>query len=785
MNKSDLSVQVVCATYNQERFIADALDSFVKQKTSFKFNVLVGDDCSADQTAQIIDQYAEKYPDLIMRVPRTQHMGAAANILDLCSRCSAPYLAFCNGCDFWTDDHKLQLQFDYMESCQEASVCFTKTVFKGGHSYGMQSSSGEQNSASVLLPDSVLGYAPVSDLTLQQYLESFLRTGTYPGQFSSAFYRWNHSVIWPDWMMKGNDFDIFVLAIQADVNGLIHFISETTAFCRCCESDASDAASAEDENIGKIVEILEKYHHLYEYFNYGNIKKAIRSCAFKLSYEYFFPQDSAKAEKARIKKILSKKAKSDKNTILSIISRFWTNSFKKVWENLEFDGAYYLNQYKDVADAGVDPKEHYIQYGFGEGRRGHHQNVTFSSLFSYWFGALYPKKKNRWAFSGFHGRDNSFLDNTKYLFSYIVRHHPEIQAVWLAGSLSDLDKLKSEGLPAVLLRSKEGKSFLRSAALAVTDHYRCSDFQNIWGFNARTKVANLWHGVGLKSMVIKSGGRIASVVVPGARLSPDIIIEKTDSFATKIKKAVLYFFRAPFRELYEKYFFLLTPGPVIENFNAKLWRIPQKAIFQCGMPRCRYLYNAVLPDRPRVIYSPTFRWNAKDEETLVDNFINSIGLINDWLKKVDGTMTLRLHPHTWRSYGSKILKAIESFDRFIYDSEKDVYGSLEQYSIMISDYSSIVYDFLLMNRPVIFFNYDFETFCEHDVNFWYPFDEYSPGLKAKNWKEVIECLDVYSKMPQKDNEWRDRIMSVQYYKEKNNRDNSERIVSELKRRLGI
>ena len=298
-------------------------------------------------------------------------------------------------------------------------------------------------------------------------------------------------------------------------------------------------------------------------------------------------------------------------------------------------------------------------------------------------------------------------------------------------------------------------------------------------------MVNLWHGVGLKGMVVKPDGRVVSCLASGVRLSPDILVNSSDTLATKIRKRLLYIFRAPFRELFEKYFLFISPGPVVENFNAKLWNVPKKALFQCGMPRCRYLYNAAIPDRPRVIYAPTFRWNVSDEQKLVGDFINSLERINEWLEKADGTLTLRLHPHTWRAYGSKISTAIAKYRRIIYDNEKDVYGRLGQYSVMISDYSSIAYDFLLMNRPVIFFDFDLDTYTQHDCDFWFPFEEYSPGLKAKSWEEVISCMDKYTENPKLDDEFRDRIMSVQYFRDRNTKDDAEKIVAEIKRRLGI
>lgn len=854
-SSQDLAVQVVCITYNQEKYIAEALDSFIRQKTSFRFNIMVGDDCSTDRTAEIVDEYVKKYPGLVVRVPREHNLGASANILDVCSKCTAPYLAFCEGDDFWTDDSKLQLQFDYMESHKETNVCFTQTIVKFEGADDAQKHWGNLNSRGEMIrPDCYPHYSPLYDLTPKTYLEAFIKTGGFYSHTSSLFYRWNYSIIWPEWMMQGQASDILILVFQTGIAGHMHYIPKVTSCYRRSSVGVTGFANSEEYFIKTRFEAVVKYSRLYEFFKDSEAADVIRSCILKFVREYFNSCSKINAEEDACRLLAEcpgaswtflcntmqakNQAEWQRNRMSSVIGRpaynlladpanlkvvkqfvltaagidlskpqsilnakkaanvkkkpsvpgirvRVRNFFKKIWDLLEFDSAYYLNLYPDVADAGVEPKSHYIKYGYGEGRKAHGDNVTMKSLFAYWWGALYPKHRNRWAFGGFYAHDNSFMDNVKYLFLHTVKFHPEIEAVWLAGGPSDLEMLRRQGLPAVLLKSKEGRAFLRSAAIAVTDHFRSVDYDNNWGFNGRTKVVNLWHGVGVKGMVVKPGGRIANTTVPGARLSPDILKDKSDSLKTKIRKSLLYFFRAPFRELFEKYFIFLTPGPVIDKYNASLWNIPEKNRFHCGMPRCRYLYNAALPDRPRVIYAPTYRWNVSDEQKLVDDFINSLERINEWLEKADGTLTLRLHPHTWRAYGSKISVAIAKYKRIIYDTEKDVYGRLGQYSVMISDYSSIAYDFLLMNRPVIFFDFDLDTYTQHDCDFWFPYEEYSPGLKAKSWEEVISCMDRYTQNPELDNDFRDRIMSVQYYRDRNTRDDAEKIVAEIKRRLGI
>ena len=101
------AVTICCITYKHEDYIRSALDSFLMQKTNFKFKVFVGEDHGPDGTADIVREYAEKYPDIIVPFLREKNMGAQANLIDLCNHADSPYIAFCEGDDYWVDENKL------------------------------------------------------------------------------------------------------------------------------------------------------------------------------------------------------------------------------------------------------------------------------------------------------------------------------------------------------------------------------------------------------------------------------------------------------------------------------------------------------------------------------------------------------------------------------------------------------------------------------------------------------------------------------------------------------
>lgn len=120
-------VSINCITYNQEEYIAKAIDSFLMQKTDFKYEILIHDDASTDNTANIIREYQEKYPDIIKPIYQKENQySQGIKRVDYkfnYSRANGKYIAICEGDDYWTDPFKLQKQVDYMEANPECTLC--------------------------------------------------------------------------------------------------------------------------------------------------------------------------------------------------------------------------------------------------------------------------------------------------------------------------------------------------------------------------------------------------------------------------------------------------------------------------------------------------------------------------------------------------------------------------------------------------------------------------------------------------------------------------------------
>lgn len=124
-------VAIHCLVYNHEKYIRDALDGFILQNTSFPFVAIVHEDVSTDGSAEIIKEYAEKYPDIIMPIFEKENQyskphGELSSIMcNAIEKTGAKYVAMCEGDDYWTDQHKLQKQIDFLEAHPDYSMCVT------------------------------------------------------------------------------------------------------------------------------------------------------------------------------------------------------------------------------------------------------------------------------------------------------------------------------------------------------------------------------------------------------------------------------------------------------------------------------------------------------------------------------------------------------------------------------------------------------------------------------------------------------------------------------------
>lgn len=224
-------ISISCITFNHQPYIRKALDSFLMQKTTFPFEIVIHDDASTDDTAQIIKEYQQKYPDIIHPLYQTenQYSKGIANISGAFNfpRVQGKYIAMCEGDDYWTDPYKLQKQADYMEAHPECSLCFHAALTESEDRALRRNKIRPYNKSKVCTPEEVIDKkenyptaslffparltrqlpdyyfnCPVGDIPLHIYLMEF-GYGYYMDEYMSV-YRQGVSVSWSEQMQRGD-----------------------------------------------------------------------------------------------------------------------------------------------------------------------------------------------------------------------------------------------------------------------------------------------------------------------------------------------------------------------------------------------------------------------------------------------------------------------------------------------------------------------------------------------------------------------------------------------------
>ena len=170
----DPKLSVILITYNHEKYIEKALDSVLSQVTDFPFEIVIGDDCSPDDTKNIIREYRDKYPDIIRIVHREKNTGRPTlNVYETTMKCRGDYLAYLEGDDYLTDSDKLQKQMDFLNEHPEYIACT--------HSHKMIDDNGND-----ITDPEILKISDMYKWSGEFTMDDFEKSGFWPGHYASV-----------------------------------------------------------------------------------------------------------------------------------------------------------------------------------------------------------------------------------------------------------------------------------------------------------------------------------------------------------------------------------------------------------------------------------------------------------------------------------------------------------------------------------------------------------------------------------------------------------------------
>ena len=123
-----MKLSVWMSAYNHNRFIAEAIEGVLMQKTDFDVEIVIGEDCSTDSTRQIILDYNKKYPGKFKLLLPEKNLGMIPMFISTYPLCNGDYVAWLDGDDYWTDPLKLQKQVDFLQKHSEFVMCFHNVI---------------------------------------------------------------------------------------------------------------------------------------------------------------------------------------------------------------------------------------------------------------------------------------------------------------------------------------------------------------------------------------------------------------------------------------------------------------------------------------------------------------------------------------------------------------------------------------------------------------------------------------------------------------------------------
>ena len=317
----------------------------------------------------------------------------------------------------------------------------------------------------------------------------------------------------------------------------------------------------------------------------------------------------------------------------------------------------------------------------------------------YFFSSLLPRRKNLWVFGAWHG--DRFGDNSKYFFEYVTENHKEIDAVWMCRSNELLSELTKKGIPAVKINSVKGYFLCATAEYVFTctgpwDVNRFALFKSNW--------INLWHGSPLKKIGLD-------------------VKRRAPTTTRSISKTLF-----PFNS--ERYLLTIAPSEFVESCFRTAFSGLSGDFVRCGYPRNDALNSNEVKNQ--FLYLPTHRMEGNGSINKIFASLNASAL-DSALDSVNSKLIIKPHYYDAQAFEN----VFDGCKNIYIDNASDTYTLMRESAHLISDYSSAMFDYALMERPIIFFAPDLEEYITKERELYINYEAITGNTQLTNWPDLL------------------------------------------------
>lgn len=339
---------------------------------------------------------------------------------------------------------------------------------------------------------------------------------------------------------------------------------------------------------------------------------------------------------------------------------------------------------------------------------------------------LLPRRKDLWLFGSWFGQ--RYSDNSRAVYEYVLKNLEDVHPVWITHNNEVYERLKKEGKPVEMACSSKGR---RTCLKAGVSFITTSPTELNAGYLNGSLMVWLWHGVGIKCAMADE-----------YRFKWEKF-SAFKKFKVRINRLLFPYEAAPRKD------YVLNTSVFFNPSFCSMFEVGEDRLWNTGLPRNDALFSDVhetlalkmrekYPHARFVIYMPTHRLNARSgvpfngfefPDFHADEFL-------DFLEREDIVFFNKGH------FYDREADIHLNGERFVNLTDNDydnMYSFIKDMDILITDFSSIYCDFMLLGKPMILAPFDYDNFVARERSFEYDFDE-QKAVKAYNWGELMDIL---------------------------------------------